>query len=264
VVKTLTVEYVVGGETFTFTWKGKDFFTPQGPGLVKPAAQITGESCGGTVLSAAQPGNYELQTASGKTKKVNVPALPAAQEITGPWQVRFAPEAGGPGDVSFAKLEDWSQHSEKGIKYYSGTAVYQKTVVAPPLTAHTKWMLDLGKVEVMAEVKLNGKDLGILWKPPYQVDVTSALQPGENQLELKVVNLWINRLIGDENLPEDSKRNTKGMLESWPEWVQQEKPSPTGRISFATHRLWKKNDPLSPSGLIGPVRLIPVEQVPVP
>ena len=70
-------------------------------------------------------------------------------------------------------------------------------------------MLDLGKVEVMAEVKLNGKDLGILWKVPYQVDVTTALHPGENHLELRVVNLWINRQIGDENLPEDSKRNAK-------------------------------------------------------
>ena len=163
-------------------------------------------------------------------------------------------KVGGPGNVTFDKLEDWSQRPEKGIKYYSGTAVYQTTFVAGPLSANTKWMLDLGRVEVMTEVKLNGKDLGILWKAPYQVDVTVALKPGENKLELKVVNLWINRLIGDENLPEDSKRNAKGMLESWPEWVQQEKPSPTGRISFATHRLWKKGDPLSPSGLIGPVR----------
>jgi hypothetical protein len=269
VVKTLTVEYVVGGETLTFTGKDKDVFTPQGPGLVKsavvkPAAQITGETGGGTVLSATQPGSYELQTASGKTKKVNVPALPAALEIPGPWHVRFAPAAGGPGDVSFEKLEDWSKRAEEGIKYYSGTAVYQTTFVAGPLSANTKWMLDLGRVEVMSEVKLNGKDLGILWKSPYQVDVTAALQPGKNQLELKVVNLWINRLIGDENLPEDSDRNKNSTLKSWPEWLQQGKPSPTGRISFTSWRLWKKGDPLSPSGLLGPVRLIPVEQVPVP
>ena len=271
VVKTLTVEYVVGGETFTFTGTDKDFFTPKAPSVVKPAgvkpaAEIAGETAGGPLLSATQPGSYELHTASGKSKTVNVPALPAAQQITGPWQVHFDPKAGGPGDVSFAKLEDWSQRAEARIKYYSGTAVYQNTFVAPPRSANTKWILDLGKVDVMAEVKLNGKDLGILWKSPYQVDVTSALQPGENRLELKVVNLWINRQIGDENLPEDSERNPAGSktnkvvvtLKSWPEWVQQEKPSPTGRISFTTHRLWKKGDPLSPSGLIGPVRLIPL------
>jgi len=119
-------------------------------------------------------------------------------------------------------------------------------------------------VEVMAEVKLNGKDLGILWKSPYQVDVTSALQPGKNQMELKVVNLWINRQIGDENLPEDSERNKNTTLKSWPEWLQQGKPSSTGRISFTSWRLWKKGDPLSPSGLIGPVSVFPVAQVPVP
>ena len=241
---------------------------PKGPSLVKqadmkPAAQITGETGGGMVLSAAPPGSYELQTASGKTKKVNVPALPAAQDIAGPWKVHFAPEAGGPGDVTFDKLQDWSQRAEDGIKYYSGTAVYQKTFVAPPLAADTKWMLDLGRVEVMTEVKLNGKDLGILWKPPYQVDVTSALKPGENQLELKVVNLWINSQIGDENLPEDSDRNKNITLKSWPEWLQQEKPSPTGRISFTSWRLWKKGDPLVPSGLIGPVTLQAAETIPV-
>ena len=267
VVKTLTVEYVVGGETLTFTGRDKDFFTPKGPSLVKqavvnPAAQITGET-DGTVLSATQPGSYQLQSASGKTKTVNIPTLPAAQEIAGPWQVHFAPEKGGPGAVTFDKLEDWSQRAEDGIKYYSGTAVYQKTFVVPPISANTKWILDLGRVEVMVEVKLNGKDLGILWKAPYQVDVTSALQPGKNQLELKVVNLWINRQIGDENLPEDSDRNKNGTLKSWPDWLQQGKPSPTGRISFTSWRLWKKGDPLSPSGLIGPVRLTPVEQVPV-
>ena len=113
----------------------------------------------------------------------------------------------------------------------------------------------------MAEVKLNGKSLGILWKAPYQVDVTSALKPGENRLELKVVNLWVNRQIGDEQLPEDSTRTTRGTLEAWPEWVQQEKPSPTGRISFTTFRLWKKRDPLVPSGLLGPVTLQPASNI---
>ena len=113
----------------------------------------------------------------------------------------------------------------------------------------------------MTEVILNGKNLGILWKMPYRVDVTSALQPGENHLELKVVNLWINRQIGDENLPEDSECNAAGTLKSWPEWGQQEKPSPTVRISFTTQRLWKKGDLLSLSGLLGPVTLRPMINV---
>ena len=269
VVKTLAVEYTAGEQSLKFTGQDKDVINLNQPmialpPMMDPAAEIIFRAGGDIALSTVRAGSYQLQTASGKIKTVDVPALPPPLVISGPWQVFFAPKSGGPGDVAFDKLEDWSQRAEAGIKYYSGTAEYQTTFMAGSLSANTKWLLDLGRVEVMAVVKLNGKNLGILWKPPYQVDVTSALQPGENKLEVKVVNLWINRQIGDENLPEDSPRTAKGTLESWPEWVQQEKPSPTGRFSFTNWRLWKKGDPLAPSGLIGPVRLLPAVQVPVP
>jgi len=269
VVKTLTVEYVAGGEPLTFSGNDKQFFTVKEsdsarPNVAEPPVEIAGETDTGTLLSATQAGSYEMQTASGKTKTVNVPTLPAAPAIAGPWQVHFAPAAGGPGDVSFDQLKDWSQCGEAGIKYYSGTAVYQNMFLAPPSAPNTKWMLDLGDVEVMAEVKLNGKDLGILWKPPYRVEVTSAIQSGGNKLEIKVVNLWINRQIGDQFLPEDSDRNVNGTLKSWPEWLLQGKPSPTGRISFTSWRLWKKGDQLSPSGLLGPVRLFPLAEMKLP
>jgi hypothetical protein len=116
--------------------------------------------------------------------------------------------------------------------------------------------LDLGRVAVIAEVKLNGKDLGVLWKPPYRVEVTDALKPGENTLEVRVVNLWVNRQIGDEQLPEDSDRKPDGTLKSWPQWVQEDKPSPTGRHTFTSWRLWKQDAPLVESGLLGPVELV--------
>jgi hypothetical protein len=262
-VKTLSVEYTVDGQSMTSSETDKGILTLRVPKQPSMVADVRRDAGNGLVLSVSQAGSYDLQTASGKPKKVQVPALPATQEITGPWKVDFAPDKGGPGEVMFDKLADWSKRPEAGIKYYSGTAVYQKTFVAPPVSAKTKWILNLGAVEVMAEVKLNGKDLGILWKPPYKVDVTSALKPGENQLELKVVNLWVNRQIGDEQLPEDSPRTARGTLETWPEWVQQEKPSPTGRFSFTTHRLWKKKDKLVPSGLIGPVTLQPLAIIPI-
>ncbi len=111
----------------------------------------------------------------------------------------------------------------------------------------------------MAQVKLNGKDLGITWKPPYRVEVTDAIKPGPNTLEVQAVNLWINRLIGDEQLPEDSERNPNGTLRGWPKWIEEGKPSPTGRFTFTTHRLWKKGDPLAESGLLGPVMLLSAE-----
>ena len=180
--------------------------------------------------------------------------LVPVQEIAGPWAVAFDPTWGGPAKVTFEKLEDWPKRPEDGIKYYSGTASYQTKFIYKPTATPTKTWLDLGKVAVMAEVKLNGKDLGILWKPPYRVDVTDALQPGENTLEIKVVNLLINRQIGDEQLPDD-RSPSAATLKAWPQWVQEGKPSPTGRFTFSNYRLWKKDDPLAESGLLGPVTI---------
>jgi hypothetical protein len=105
----------------------------------------------------------------------------------------------------------------------------------------------------MARVQLNGKDLGILWKPPYRVDVTDALQAGGNTLKIAAVNLWINRLIGDAAKPEDSQRDDKGTLQAWPDWVLSGGSSPSGRISFVTIPQWKADEDRVPSGLLGPV-----------
>ena len=207
-------------------------------------------------------GDYVFKTTSGKNRQVSV-SLPAAHEIVGPWEVAFDPKWGGPTKVTFAKLQDWSKCFEAGIKYFSGTATYRKGFSFQSSVPSHRFYLDLGKVEVMAEVKLNGKDLGILWKPPYRVDVTDALKPGENTLEVKVVNLWINRLIGDEQLPEDSERNPNGPpLKSWPQWLLDGKPSPSGRFTFTSRRLWQKTDPLVESGLLGPVRILAYEWLP--
>ena len=178
------------------------------------------------------------------------------QTVAGPWQVRFDPKWGGPADaVTFASLEDWTKRPEEGIKYYSGTATYRTSFQFHRSEFSPAIWLDLGKVAVMAEVHLNGKNLGILWKPPFRVEVTDAVKEGENTLELRVINLWINRQIGDEHLPEDSDRNPNGTLKSWPPWVQEGKPSPTGRYTFTDWRLWKKDDPLVESGLLGPVTI---------
>jgi hypothetical protein len=157
--------------------------------------------------------------------------------------------------VLFPRLQDWSTHPDSGIRYFSGTAEYRTSFNADVLPRGGRVFLNLGQVEVMAEVRLNGRDLGVLWKAPFRVEVTGALKPGENVLEVRVANLWINRLIGDEQLPEDSDRNPSGNLKEWPAWVAAGKPSPTGRYSFTSWRLWKKDDPLVPSGLIGPVKL---------
>ncbi|MEI6804821.1 MAG: glycosylhydrolase-like jelly roll fold domain-containing protein, partial [Burkholderiales bacterium] len=198
----------------------------------------------------------EKQKATGKNWQTFTPM----QELSGPWRVRFDPKWGGPAQpVGFQTLSDWSKHADQGIKYYSGAATYRMSFEAKA-TQGKRVYLDLGRVAVMAEVILNGRNLGIAWKQPYRLDVTEALKAGENELEIKVVNLWVNRLIGDEQLPEDSNRDGLGdALRDWPQWLLEGKPSPTGRYTFTTHRLWKKNDPLVESGLLGPVTLLKAE-----
>jgi hypothetical protein len=123
--------------------------------------------------------------------------------------------------------------------------------------------LDLGKVAVIAQVKVNGKDLGILWKAPFCVEITEAVKRAENRLEVLVTNLWVNRMIGDEQLPEDSERDQSGTVKSWPQWLEEGKPSPAGRITFASFRMWTKNSPLQESGLLGPVRLFASQRAPL-
>ncbi len=263
-VKTLELTFTVDGATVSTRGIDGEVVRLASQKSLDTMVELHGDPVGGGTLTTTQDGRYDLQTASGKTKTISIPQLPRTQEIVGPWQIRFAPEAGGPGEVTFPMLEDWSKRPEDGIRFYSGTAVYKTSFTVEPASGEVGWILDLGKVEVMAEVTLNGRNLGTLWKTPYRVDLSSAIRPGKNELELKVVNLWINRQIGDQNLPEDSQRKGDGTLVSWPEWLLQGKPSPTGRVSFASWRLWGKDDALVASGLIGPVRVFPVARVPVP
>ncbi len=257
VVKTLEAEYSAGGDSFKVSGKDSDILNfPVAPG-VEPAAEVRGEKNDRLLLEAREPGDYELKTASGRLLKIRAPVLPAPLKISGPWELRFPPNGGAPERVTLDPLISWSEHNDPGVKFFSGTATYAKMITVPRELVGTdrRITLDLGKVQVMAAVKLNGRDLGVFWKPPYRVDVTGALKAGANELEVRVANLWINRMIGDEELPEDSDRNPDGTLKSWPQWVQEGKPSPTGRFTFTSWRLWKKGEPLAASGLLGPVTL---------
>ncbi|GHT40649.1 hypothetical protein AGMMS49965_09230 [Bacteroidia bacterium] len=168
--------------------------------------------------------------------------------LTAPWTVSFDPKWGGPESVVFEQLTDWSKNENPGIKYYSGTAFY-RTNFDCSTTGNTLY-LDLGTVKNMARVRLNGKDLGTVWTFPWQVDITKAVKKGDNELEIEVVNLWPNRLIGDEFLPDDEPANGQ-----WPEWLTDGKPRTSGRYTFTTWKHFDKNSPLLESGLIGPVKV---------
>jgi hypothetical protein len=180
---------------------------------------------------------------------LNFPDLKPFQELTGSWDLAFDPKWGGPEKITFDNLQDWTTRSEPGIKYYSGIATYRKNVNVADVPKG-KTHLDLGVVHDMARVRLNGKDLGVVWCAPWRIEVTDAIKAGDNSLEIEVVNRWANRLIGDKQ-PADANARTVER----PEGLLGAEPIKTGRHTFTTHDPYKNDSPLVPSGLLGPVRI---------
>ena len=183
-----------------------------------------------------------------KTEK-NFPELKPIQELSGAWEVAFDPKWGGPEKITFDTLQDWTARSESGIKYYSGIATYRKNInlTNSPLE---KAYLDLGVVRDMARVKLNGRDLGVVWCAPWRVEVTGSIKTGDNQLEIEVVNRWANRLIGDKQAADANVRTVE-----CPPGFFGGQPFKTGRYTYCLHDPYNAQSPLDPSGLIGPVTL---------
>ncbi len=196
----------------------------------------------------------EKRRVSDSTGHKNFPAAKIVTEVNGPWSVSFDPQWGGPGNVTFEKLQDWSGHSDEGIKYYSGIATYRNRLnlsAAEIPDKNSVILLDLGDVHNLARVRINGKDMGVAWTSPFQVDITKAFHPGVNAIEIDVANLWPNRLIGDEQFPDDGIRDHQ-----WPDWLLGKIPRSSGRFTFTTYKFFQKDSPLLRSGLIGPVRII--------
>ncbi|WP_348269140.1 glycosyl hydrolase [Edaphobacter paludis] len=153
--------------------------------------------------------------------------------VSGPWTVAFQPGRGAPDSINLEKLISWSDSTNQGVKYFSGIGTYTTTLQAEPqwFQKNAHLWIDLGDVKNMADVTVNGKDLGQIWHAPYRVDVTGALKPGANEVTIKVTNAWVNRLIGDEQ------------------------PGTTVKYTFADVKPYRANSPLLPSGLLGPVRI---------
>jgi hypothetical protein len=227
------------------------------PGEYPPATSEVDRD-GSIQLLLTKPGDYRCTLASEKTLTISVPSVPEPVQIQGPWTVEFPEGWGAPTHIQLEKLVPWNEHPNPGVRFFSGSASYRCTFDVPEglLTADHRIELDLGDVAVMADVMLNGRHVATLWKPPFRIDVTAVLSAGQNTLEITVANLWVNRLIGDQNLPADAERNPGGSLVRWPQWLLEGKASPTGRFTFTTWELWRKTDSLVVSGLVGPVRLL--------
>ncbi len=167
--------------------------------------------------------------------------LPAKTEsplatVDGPWGVSFQPGRGAPQSISLDKLSSWSDNPDAGVKFFSGTGTYSKTIDAAPewLKKGTQVWIDLGDVKNLAEVTVNGKRLGIVWHTPYRVDATAALKPGKNDVSIEVTNAWVNRMIGDQQ------------------------PNAATKFTFTTEHPYTADSQLLPSGLLGPVSVYSV------
>jgi hypothetical protein len=234
------------------------------------STKVTVEPGGRVQLVAAEAGRYEAEFASGRKWQADVRGIPGPIVVSGPWELRFPAGSGAPERVQLDRLISWTEHPHPGIKFFSGTAVYSRRVEIPPafIGQSNRIWIDMGRVEALAELKVNGRKAGTLWKPPFRVDITDLITAGENLFEVELVNVWPNRLIGDEQLPEDCQwrpgdYGTSGLVQ-WPEWLLKGERSPTGRRTFATWKHFSKNSPLYPSGLLGPVtvnveKVVPVE-----
>lgn len=254
IVKTLDVEYESEGQHYRTSATDSESIYFQLQEDEQPRLMPFRDAEGALKLEVSQAGEYEVVLSDGSSRAFTGGA-PRKIDVLGSWDLTFSEGWGAPARATFTTLTSWSDSPDEGIKYFSGAATYHKTLRLPRglFGADRRICLDLGRVASMARVKLNGQDLGLLWKAPFRLDITRVARPGDNQLEIEVTNLWPNRMIGDELLPEDSDRNPNGTLKAWPDWLEEDKPSPTGRFTFTSWRLWHAGDELQPSGLLGPV-----------
>jgi len=257
-VKELFVEYTWNGNRHTMTVpeNGMLVLTDGDSWGKLQAWNVEVEKNGSKVLKVTENGTYSLTDFNGEERKVKVTNIPEPQKVTGDWKVRFPENWGAPASIVLPELISWTDHEDKGVKYFSGTATYEKTITVPAemMGSDRELWLDLGMVKNLAVVSLNGKELATLWKPPFRVNISEIARKGDNKLEVKVSNSWINRLIGDEQLPADCEW-VGNQLKSIPQWVLDGEASPTGRYTFTTWHHWRSDSPLQRSGILGPVTL---------
>ena len=220
---------------------------------------------GNSVFQSATNNTAKMVYSSGKVKTVLTAPI-APEQIDGAWEVSFTPKLGAPFQLLFPELVDFSQHGDLRVKYFSGTATYRKVIRlnAAQISAHRRVILDLGTMNDIATVSINGRAAKVLWFAPYTMDVTGLLREGDNQLEVAVTDNWANAIIGDEQIPADFEippsaephKNVKGYgLPRFPDWFINGLPRPSARKTFTTWSYYGKDSELKPAGLDGPVQL---------
>lgn len=222
-------------------------------------------------LTLLADGDVSVQTQSekastitwsdGKISKIPATKLPEIIDLSSDWTVHFPAQQGAASKMAFARLIDWTEHEDDRLKYFSGTATYTRTFKLDEFQSEgLRYILDLGSVDVVADVIVNGKEAGVLWMAPFEIDLTEHLERGENTLEIRITNQWANRLIGDENFPRHDGYRKEGYVpdpnSEMPDWYVNNEPMPAGpRETFCGHGFYTKGDALEPSGLKGPVTI---------
>ncbi|MDR2764923.1 MAG: hypothetical protein LBB90_07820 [Tannerella sp.] len=210
------------------------------------------------VIFPCRKGNYSLLPEIEVLSETVVP-------LTGAWSVSFAPKLAPPFRRNLASPVDLSKQKEDALKYFSGTAKYEKSVriTSADLDQGLRIALDLGELHDIAELEINGQHVGVLWSPPYRTDITSCLKKGDNKIAVYVTTNWANRLIGDEQYPPDFEwgadrgEEMGRAMKAYPDWFIHHRPRPSqGRKTFNIWYYFRKDSPLQPAGLIGPVRMI--------
>ena len=214
-----------------------------------PPVALSRDPDGKLQVDLSEPGPFTIKLVNGKELSVAAPDLPPPAVIEGEWTLHFPPSRDLPETLTLAKLDSLTEHTNEAMRHFAGTATYTKTILLPAerLAEGNCVLLELGRVESLAEVLVNGKNLGVFWKPPFIVDITTAARSGENTLEIHVTGTWRNRLIGAAKYPKGFPGSANGRAEFQPYVTADLKLPP--------------DSALSPFGLIGPVRLVTVRTV---
>lgn len=210
----------------------------------------------GDMLLTPYPLRVAYEKGAGVRQELTVSAVPEPLPLDGPWELSYPQTPQDTNHVSLNRLTSWSTAEDATLRYFSGTAKYSTTLELPEHLIDPEYSLelDLGGVHVIAEVTVNGKAVGVLWKHPFRVNLDGKVLPGKNLVEVKVTNLWPNRLIGDNQLPADYTLKND-MIAAWPEWLTSPAARPSGRTTLPSYRHWDKDSELRTSGLLGPVKL---------
>ncbi len=202
-------------------------------------------------------GKLTYNNASGDIQTIEIKEVPEPIDLFNSWEVSFPLNSEISKKETFNELISWTDVKEEAIQHFSGTATYRKefTVSDKMLQPNKSLVLDLGSVAVIAEIIINGKNAGILWKSPFRMEISDYLKKGDNILEVKVTNLWKNRLIGDEKLPLDYSRKGK-RSSTLPDWLDHRIERLSERSTFVSWNHYSKKDKLKTSGLLGPVKII--------